>query len=247
MTAVPGRLAGVLAACVLVSLTGSSAAAAGGAPSLGDFDAKTQTAPRGDAFDVLGRWSDNQSVPNRPVGAGVSTATEWEYQFVDACVRDDSGFVPDSCDLGFGMRGLTCPDGQESRPPRWGRFRVPPATVWSGWELLDYGACPGAAAVVPVLTAEEFRRLPLPAPALTVQPDQGWVLVNIQTIVYTDPTPVTLTTELLGVPVTVEATPTRFTYDWGDGHSTVTRDPGRPYRRSTCSTSTRRSAGSRSR
>src|SRR5690606_6514433 len=75
----------------------------------------------------------------------------------------------------------------------------------------------------------EFRRLPLPAPVLNVQPNRDWVLVNIETIVYTDPTPVVLTTQVLGFPVTVEATPTLFTYDWGDGHSLATTDPGRPH------------------
>ncbi|WP_235523426.1 hypothetical protein [Cellulomonas sp. Root485] len=70
---------------------------------------------------------------------------------------------------------------------------------------------------MPVLTAEEFRRLPLPVPAVHMQPDTGWVLVNKETIVYTDPAPVTLTTQLLGREVTVEATPSWFTYDWGDG------------------------------
>jgi hypothetical protein len=83
---------------------------------------------------------------------------------------------------------------------------------------------------VPVLTAEEFRRLPLPVPAVHMQPDSGWVLVNKETIAFTDPTPVTLTTQLLGRTVLVEATPWRFTYEWGDGtHPVVTTDPGRPY------------------
>lgn len=202
--------------------------ALGGSGGLGDFGAKAQTATAGDAVDVLGRWSENQAVAGRPVGAGVATNIVWEYQFVDACARDDSGFVAESCDFGFGVEGLTCPDGQESRPPRWGRFRVLPSDVWSDWQLQDYGACPGVP-VVPVLTAEEFRRLPIPAPALTVQPEGDWVLVNIETIAFTDPAPVLLTTQVLGVPVTVEATPSWFTYAWGDGHETVTRDPGRPY------------------
>ena len=93
---------------------------------------------------------------------------------------------------------------------------------------VDYGACAGD--VVPVLTAEEFRRLPLPAPAVHMQPDTGWVLVNKETIVYTDPTPVTLTTQLLGQTVTVEATPTWFTYDWGDGSGPErTTDSCAPY------------------
>lgn len=93
---------------------------------------------------------------------------------------------------------------------------------------MDFGSCGDA--VTPVLTAEEFRRLPLPAPAVHMQPDTGWVLVNKETIAYTDPTPVTLTTQLLGRTVTVEATPSRFTYEWGDGsRPVVTSDPGAPY------------------
>ncbi|MFC8190218.1 hypothetical protein ACFUMH_00995 [Cellulomonas sp. NPDC057328] len=63
-----------------------------------------------------------------------------------------------------------------------------------------------------------------------MQPAADWVLVNKETIVYTDPTPVTLTTDLLGYQVTVEATPIRFTYDFGDGgRPLVTTDPGAPY------------------
>ncbi len=105
---------------------------------------------------------------------------------------------------------------------------MPPATQWSAWEQVDYGQC--GAQVVPVLTAEDFRRLPLPSPTVHMQPDTGWVLVNKETIVYVDPAPATLTTQLLGRTVTVEATPSRFTYAWGDGsRPLVTTDPGRPY------------------
>ena len=105
---------------------------------------------------------------------------------------------------------------------------MPPATDWSAWEQVDFGSC--GAQVVPVLTAEEFRRLPLPVPAVHMQPDTGWVLVNKETIVYTDPTPVVLTTQLLGRVVTVEATPSMFTYEWGDGSGPErTKDPGSPY------------------
>ncbi len=110
----------------------------------------------------------------------------------------------------------------------WRRQRATPASDWGQWERIDYGGC--AADALPVLTAEDFRRLPLPAPVLNVQPAADWVLVNKETIVYTDPSAVTLTTDLLGYQVTVEATPTRFTYDFGDGtRPLVTTDPGAPY------------------
>ncbi|UZN03072.1 hypothetical protein [Cellulomonas sp. S1-8] len=113
--------------------------------------------------------------------------------------------------------------------PLWMRERAQHTDAWpeGNWRLVDNGGC--AADILPVMTEEDFRRLPLPAPVLTMQPDRGWVLINIETIVYTDPTPVTLRTDLLGIGVTVEATPTRWTYDFGDGHDLVTRNPGQPH------------------
>ncbi|UZN02775.1 hypothetical protein [Cellulomonas sp. S1-8] len=162
------------------------------------------------------------------MGSGVSSAVVWESMFADACVDEESNWHPGPCEFSVRYGTPVCAEGETPRPPRWRRFQIPPSTTWSEWEQADYGSCAGAA-VVPVLTAEDFRRLPLPAPILNVQPNGDWVLTKIETIVYTDPTPVTLTTEVMGFPVTVEATPSRFTYAWGDGHSTVTRDPGRPH------------------
>ena len=111
--------------------------------------------------------------------------------------------------------------------PLWRQVRADVNSPWSVWHLFNDGGC--AADILPVMTQEDFRRLPLPAPVLTLQPDRGWVLINIETIVRTDPTPVTLRTDLLGYGVTVEATPTRWTYDFGDGHTLTTTSPGHPY------------------
>ena len=80
-----------------------------------------------------------------------------------------------------------------------------------------------------VFTAEDFRRLPLTPPALTIQPDRTEHLVNMPTIVYTTPTTQLLTTDLLGYPVEVEATPTTYTWDFGDGTTWTTTTPGHPY------------------
>ena len=109
--------------------------------------------------------------------------------------------------------------------PRWRRLVYPDGTA-TGWERLDEGSCTVA---LPVLTVDDFRSLPIPAPVLRLQPDRGWVLVNIETIVMTDATPVPLRTTLAGFGVDVEAVPTRFTYDFGDGHELVTRSPGRQF------------------
>ncbi|EYR61766.1 hypothetical protein N866_17610, partial [Actinotalea ferrariae CF5-4] len=62
------------------------------------------------------------------------------------------------------------------------------------------------------------------------QPADGRSLVNMPLIVYTDPTPQTLTTTVLGTPVTVRATPTHYTWDFGDTQPPLTTtDPGAPY------------------
>ncbi|WP_246123726.1 hypothetical protein [Cellulomonas terrae] len=189
---------------------------------------------RGDAFEFLAGWGQSQASPTAPGGSGHSVVptTRWEYMHAMACLEVSGHWVPAGDDGGCisgvpQAPALDCA-GQGWVEPRWRRFQVPPATDWSPWRRVDYGSCGGDE--LPVLTAEEFRRLPLPAPSVHMQPDTGWVLVNKETIAYTDPTPVTLTTQLLGRTVTVEATPTRFTYEWGDGsRPVVTSDPGAPY------------------
>lgn len=212
---------------LVAALVPAVAAESGGGRGRIQADAKV-LAP-GKAFGVVGSWSDNEAARHH-AGIGVATNVEREEAFSDVCMVVVGVPSLRACDWRLGVQApLLCPEGETPRSPRWTRFRVPPSEQWSEWQLQDYGACVGPGGPVPVLTAEEFRRLPLPAPVLHVQPDADWVLVNIQTIVYTDPTPVTLTTELFGVPVVVEAAPSRFAYDWGDGHATTTRDPGRPY------------------
>lgn len=135
------------------------------------------------------------------------------------------GTCPDLADTAGTLR--QCPDGDTVVMPMWRQQRTSPAAPWGPWEQIDDGGC--GVDLLPELTVADFRLLPLPAPGLTMQPDRGWVLVNIPTVVTTDPSPVTLRTELLGYGVTVEATPTSWTYDFGDGHTLTTTSPGRPY------------------
>ncbi len=54
-------------------------------------------------------------------------------------------------------------------------------------------------------------------------------LVNLETVFSTEPEPVDLTLTILGQAVEVEATPTTFHWVFGDGSSTTTTNPGRPY------------------
>jgi len=94
------------------------------------------------------------------------------------------------------------------------------------------GAPPDEApAVVPiVVTAEDLQRLPISPGGLVVQPDRGWVLVNLDTIVWTDAAEQTFSTVVLGTPVQVRVEPIDFTWDFGDASGPlVTTDPGAPF------------------
>ncbi len=183
------------------------------------------------AFEMLIRDSERAASQSRAVASGVRLA---EYQRAPFC-REAAGtwvmgLADGTCAPGADLArtSVQCEDGDTLVMPMWRRERTTPAAAWGPWTQIDPGGC--GVDLLPVLTEADFRRLPLPAPTLNIQPAGGWVLVNIATIVYTDPTPVTLRTDLLGYGVTVEATPTSWTYDFGDGTDPLTTtDPGRPH------------------
>jgi hypothetical protein len=84
--------------------------------------------------------------------------------------------------------------------------------------------------VFPGFTLADFQRLPLPAGTPNVEPDNGYTLVNIPTNVYAEAAPVTLGTQLIGFPVQVRATPSRFAWTFGDGGTHgPTEEAGAPY------------------
>jgi len=75
-----------------------------------------------------------------------------------------------------------------------------------------------------------FRRLSWPASPLVVQPPKGRTLVNFDTNFFTTNShPTTRTVTLIGQPVTIEATPTQYTWHFGDGIQLTTTDSGAPY------------------
>jgi len=84
--------------------------------------------------------------------------------------------------------------------------------------------------VTPGLVLNAFRRLAWPASPLLIQPVGGRTLVNFATNFYTDnTTPTRQSISLLGQRVTVEATPTTYTWRFGDGQSDATTSPGAAY------------------
>ncbi|WP_251149797.1 hypothetical protein [Cellulosimicrobium sp. Marseille-Q4280] len=76
----------------------------------------------------------------------------------------------------------------------------------------------------------EFATLPIAPSSIVVQPPDGWTLVNVPTITYTDSAEQTFDATLLGIPVQIRATPESFAWDYADGSAPlVTSDPGGPY------------------
>ena len=112
-------------------------------------------------------------------------------------------------------------------PPLW-ESAVPDAVV-TPWRLVGPAVCARPADITPAMVLAAFRRLPLAPSPLVVQPDRGWVLVNKPTVVHAGAAPQTLTTTILGTAVTITATPTRWSWDFGDGATLTTTDPGRPW------------------
>ncbi|MCR1781544.1 hypothetical protein KVF89_03275 [Nocardioides carbamazepini] len=94
--------------------------------------------------------------------------------------------------------------------------------------------CSSSEVDLPAITAADVQRafaeLKLPAGALAIQPPDGLTLVNFKTNFYTtSTTPISTSLTLLGQQVTLEATPASFAWNFGDGQSTSTTEPGAPY------------------
>jgi hypothetical protein len=85
--------------------------------------------------------------------------------------------------------------------------------------------------LTPRLVQRAFERLAWPASTIVVQPPDGKTLVNFDTNFYTSNThPTGRTVTLIGQQVTIEATPTEYTWHFGgDGSDLTTSDPGAPY------------------
>jgi hypothetical protein len=81
----------------------------------------------------------------------------------------------------------------------------------------------------PALIARAFRRLPLPAAKLVIQPPNGRTLVNFETNFYTEQGEFTRTVTLLGQQVALRIWPASFGWRFGDGESDQTTSPGAAY------------------
>ncbi|MFC7405672.1 hypothetical protein [Georgenia alba] len=121
---------------------------------------------------------------------------------------------------------LDCPE------PNSEGWSVDPLCAWAQGppEEDEETGQPDAAAPEPIVfTAEDFASLPIDPGGLVMQPASDWVLVNIETIAYTQASEQYIDTEVLGTPVQVHVIPFDYTWDYGDGTVFTTEDPGAPY------------------
>ena len=163
-----------------------------------------------------------QSGPNQPASETPSPFVAYEWASICAI---QPGISPGDLDC---VAAFSCADPDQRLWQLWGRLRN------GDWRTVTTGCFGGAPpayeppTVTPgdVLTA--LRRVGLPELTTVVQPE-GKTLVNFDTNFYTEPVPVTLTLTLLGQRVDVEATPATYRWDFGDGTTVTTSDPGAAY------------------
>lgn len=225
-----GRRSGLAAAVAGVLLTSLLATEARGAVDRQDADDFSNLDAYADtwtsAFNFLGgRARAGAGRAPRAPGVELKVHTMTAHICFDPVEGESPAHEQGWCESGIPQTPVLACDPGEFIPPTWRRLEYSDGRM-TDWQRIDRGVC---GTVLPVLTVDDFRSLPLPAPVLRLQPDRGWVLVNVETIVMTDATPVPLRTTLAGFGVDVEAVPQQFTYDFGDGHDLVTVSPGRPY------------------
>lgn len=124
--------------------------------------------------------------------------------------------------------GIECGPDEFAEGALFREVRQPDGT-WGPPELVGDEGC-----ITPAdLLAEAeraFATLPIAPSPVVVQPPDGWTVVNLPTITYTDAVEQTFDTALLGIPVQIRATPESFAWDYADGSAPlVTTDPGAPY------------------
>lgn len=159
---------------------------------------------------------------------GTPDPVDYQEKWAFVCPQRDNtyrdGFA--DCDTP-GPEAELCEDGSP-RVTLWRRTpSVGTTDGWSLWQDTGHNACLSAGP--PSLTLTDFRALPLAPSPVHVQPPHGWTFVNIDTIVHTSDAPQYLRTTLLGYTVEVRATPVQFTWDFGDGTTVTTTDPGAPW------------------
>lgn len=121
-----------------------------------------------------------------------------------------------------------CPDGETAMTQQW-------YETTEGDVLAPATVCPTEAAppepvqITNAMVARAFKRIPLPASELIVQPPGGETLVNFATNFYTEAAPFERSVTLVGQRVDLRIRPSGFAWSFGDGEERTTTRPGAAY------------------
>ena len=160
------------------------------------------------------------------VDAYVSQANNqaYEYKVVQDCKgKGDPGVCrrPKACVSSSGTRGtLYFLQRREGNGP-WSTVMHPCLTASQADQV---------GGITPGMVAKAWQRLTWPHGELTIQPPDGQTLVDFDTnFLTTNTRPTTQVVTLLGQRVTIEATPSRYHWHFGDGAARTTTSPGHRY------------------
>lgn len=160
---------------------------------------------------------------------------QWRVTPAMCFLRDLGGatVLAESCDEGHRLayEGIECEDDEQAIGALFEQRRE--SGGWSDAAMVDEESCLAQQRQqidLPAAAARAFQEMDIAPSEVNVQPPDGWTLVNVDTIAYTDRDPRTVSTELFGIPVDIRAVPSEYSWDFGDGSVPLTTtDPGAPY------------------
>ncbi|WP_156159053.1 hypothetical protein [Demequina gelatinilytica] len=155
-----------------------------------------------------------------------STAPVVEYLRMAECTNGSPLESEGACSTTAGD-SVTCADGMDPLLPLWSRTLQADGT-WGAWTMETGLGCPSQSDLLELIR-HEWTQLHITAPPVSIQPGTGTVVATLPTVAFADAAPLTHGATLLGADVTIRATPTTYLWDWGDGDTTTTTDPGAPY------------------
>ncbi|WP_344401470.1 hypothetical protein [Promicromonospora sukumoe] len=177
--------------------------------------------------------------PRRHSGGGPTAVSppvrQWRVTPAMCYLRDLGGatVLAESCDNGHQLayEGIECEDDEQAVGALFEQRRQ--SDGWSDAELVDDESCLAQRRQqidLPAAAARAFQEMQIAPSEVNVQPPDGWTLVNVDTIAFTDREPRTVSTELFGIPVEIRAVVSSYSWDFGDGTLPLsTTDPGAPY------------------
>ncbi len=188
---------------------------------LPDYDG--ETSPDGGGLTVEGALD---AVGGSSGGASEASSTPREFLRAEACDPGTPMTTDEACSPMIAS-AIACPGGMNPIAPLWMREQLADGT-WTSWTVVAWYSCPSEADLFALIEREWTELRPDPS-EVSLQPATGVVYATVPTIAMADDGLRHHSAVLLGADVDIRATPSTFTWAWGDGEQTTTSDPGAPY------------------